>query len=344
MVKSKIVNKIDIRKQYRRNQKFRFAVQVLGVVFGAVIAGLAFPTFFLPANIIPSGLSGIAQLISEWITGSSAYTAIVYLAINLVLFIVALKLFGWKFIVFTLIGLAAYTLSLQYLAIPGISNPEHVESVSLLYSLIGGGLMGFGQGIAFRVGGSTGGSDVAAKIINRFFPKIKTGVCVLIINFIVIMITVLARGWQTALYAVIVSVISTITCDMVLDGAKTVRAFYIISDKDQEISEAILKRFHRGVTVLPAKGKFSGKEEQMLLCLVANSQAREMKEIVKDIDKNAFMFSTAVNETLGEGYFMKEASITKNKIKSATNQIKTRNKYIALKKRPKASFGKKFKN
>lgn len=130
---------------------------------------------------------------------------------------------------------------------------------------------------------------------------------------------------------------------MVLDGSKKVRAFYIICDKDQEIAEAILQRFHRGVTVLPAQGKFSGKDKRMLLCLVENTQVREMKEIIKDIDKNAFVFSTAVSETLGDGYFMREASITKNKIINATEIFKQDLDLQRMKSRPKKLFGKRWK-
>lgn len=333
---SKFKNKIDIRGQYKQNQKFRFVVQIFCVILGAMIAGIAIPTFYQPAKIISSGLSGVAQLVSEAIVGNQSMMTIIYIIINVILLAVALKLFGWKFIVFTLIGTASYTVAMQYFRIP-IGAPD-----PLLFSLIGGGIAGVGQGIAFRVGGSTGGSDIAAKIINKFFPKIKTGVAVLIINLIVISITVLVKGWQTALYAVIVSVISTITCDMVLDGSKKVRAFYIICDKDQEIAEAILQRFHRGVTVLPAQGKFSGKDKRMLLCLVENTQVREMKEIIKDIDKNAFVFSTAVSETLGDGYFMREASITKNKIRNATEIFKQDLDLQRMKTRPKKLFGKRW--
>lgn len=329
----------DIRKEYRRNQKFRFVVQLLGVLIGAIINGMAFRTFFKPVNIISSGMSGVAQLVSYGIFGNYDYTTIVYLLINVVLFLIALKLFGWKFIVFTVVGIAGYTVAMQYFAIPGLGQTEDL----LLYSLIGGGLAGVGQGIAFRMDGSTGGSDIAAKIINKFFPKVKTGVAVLIINFIVITITVVTMGWQTGLYAIITAVISTITCDMVLDGVKTVRAFYIVTDKEEEISNRILQHFHRGVTVLPVKGGYSKEEKKMLLCLVGNSQAREMKEIVKDTDKDAFMFSTAVNETLGEGYFMREASPLKNKTKKAKAGAKSPERYNAMQKRPKKNFGKKFK-
>lgn len=338
--------KLDIRNQYRRNQKFRFVVELLGVALGAMICGLTFPTFFSPASIIPSGLTGLAVIIADAM-GIPQMTTIVYLIINVILFLIALKLFGWKFIVFTFVGIGFYTLAMEYFAIPGIANvdPEEImTSYRLLYCLIGGGIAGVGQGIAFRMGGSTGGSDIAAKIINKFFPKIKTGVAVLIINFIVVTTTILyTSSWIAGLYAIIVSVISTITCDMVLDGSKTVRAFYIICDKDDEIAHGILERFHRGVTVIPAQGKFSNKEKRMLLCLVANHQAREMKEIVRSIDRNAFVFSTPVTETLGDGYFMKEASIRKNKIVNATALSKTSTKHQRLKMCPKQTFGKKFK-
>ncbi len=346
MKTNEFAKKLDVRSQYRKNQKFRFICEILGVALGAIICGMAYPTFCSPANIIPSGLTGLAVIIAEAL-GIGQFYSIVYLVINVVLFLIALKLFGWKFIVFTLVGIGAYTLAIEFFAIPGIANvnPEEVmTSYRLLYCLIGGGIAGVGQGIAFRLGGSTGGSDIAAKIINKFFPRIKTGIAVLIINFIVVVTTILyTSSWIAGLYAVIFSVISTITCDMVLDGAKSVRAFYIICDKDDEVAHAILARFHRGVTVMPAQGKFSGKDKKMLLCLIANTQAREMKEIVKNIDRNAFVFSTAVSETLGDGYFMKEASVRKSKIKESQNLLKQKEKLQRLKTRPKQSFGKKFK-
>ena len=343
MKKSATFNKLNLRHEYRKNQKLRFAVQVLGVLLGAMVSGMIFPTFYVPANIIPSGLSGIALLIAKGI-GHPELVTVIYLIINVVLFLIALKLFGWRFVILTLVGIAGFSLAMQFFKVPVIStpNPEEFPDYRLLYSIIGAGIAGAGQGLAFRMGGSTGGSDIAANIINKFAPKIKTGVAVLIINVIVITITVIAEGWQTALYAVIVSVVSTITCDMVLDGKKTVKAFYIICDKDEEIANKILKRFNRGVTVLPAQGKFSGKEKKMLLCLVASYQARDMKEIVKETDKNSFVFSTSVTETLGDGYFMKEASVKKNKITNAPPITKADTELHAMKERPKKLFGKKF--
>lgn len=348
MKKNILPDRLNLRKQYRRNVKFRFIVQVLGVILGSVICGICFPTFYRAADIIPSGLSGVSLIIAEKIFHNADLTSIVYLIMNVFLFLFALKLFGWKFLVLSLIGLGAYTVAMQFFAIPKLSTPAisfpDFGDYRILYAIIGGGLAGLGQGIAFRMGGSTGGSDVAANIINKLNPRIKTGVAVLIINICVIALTVIVSGWQTALYAIIVAVINKITCDMVLDGAKTVRAFYIICDKDEEISQAILQRFHRGVTLIPAQGRFSGKEKKLLLCLVANYQAREMKEIVKDIDKNAFVFSTSVNETLGDGYFMKEVSVRKNKIRLANAETKQNIKLERLKARPKDSFGKKFKS
>lgn len=346
MKKSATFRKLNIRSEYRKNDKFRFAMQVIGVLIGAMVSGMIFPTFYVPANIIPSGLSGIALLIAKGI-GHPELVTVVYLIMNVILFLIALKLFGWRFVILTLIGIGGFSLAMQFFKVPVISTPnvEEFPDYRILYCFIGAGIAGAGQGLAFRMGGSTGGSDIAANIINKFAPKIKTGVAVLIINIIVITITVIVEGWQTALYAVIVSVVSTITCDMVLDGKKTVKAFYIICDKEEEVANAILKRFSRGVTLLNAQGMFSKKEKKMLLCLVASNQAREMKEIVKDIDKNAFVFSTSVSETVGDGNFLKEASIIKHKIQHAPTLTKLDNKDLrAIKERPKKSFGKKFSN
>ena len=147
-----------------------------------------------------------------------------------------------------------------------------------------------------------------------------------------LILSIITSGVQTGLYALVIAVISSLATNLVLDSSKRVDAFYIICDKDEEIAQAILDKYHRGVTKLDAMGMFSKKEKTLLLCLIPFSQSQGIKSLIHDIDKDAFVFSTSVTETVGDGNFMREASILKNKIKNAKPHIKNQNKYSRLQK------------
>ena len=299
-------------KQKKDIKRLLFQALVVAVV--ALCAGGVFKSFFEPAGIIPTGLSGLSLIIREGILqlGIDIPTSLIYLALNLILFAFAFKIMGWKFLLLTAIGMGSYTLGMQFLAIPQIATATSIDV--LLYTVVGSIISGLCVGVAMKFGGSTGGSDIVGIIINRYFPKIKTGYCLHLINAVVIALSIVVGGLQTALYAISVAVINALTTNLVLDGSKRVVAFYIICDKDEEIAEAILQKYHRGVTRIEAVGMFSKKDKAVLLCLVPNDNAREMHKLVKNIDDNAFVFSAPVTETMGDGNFMKQMSIFKNKI------------------------------
>ncbi len=305
----------------------KFVWQIVIVAIAGLCGGAAFKTFFSSAEIIPAGLSGFAQIIHNLLMQASVNlpTSVIYLLINLLVFSFALKIFGWKFLLLSGIGVGTYTLGMQFCAIPGIFDAVEIDR--LLYAIVGGGIYGVTIGLAFRFGGSTGGSDIVGAIINRYYPKIKTGYCILAINVIVITLTALTSGLSTCLYALVVSVISSFTTNLILEGSKRAVAFYIICDKDQQIADAIFKIFKKGVTYLEAKGMYSKQNKSMLLCLIPKESAHEMKRVVKEIDENAFVFSASVVETIEEGNLTKEMSEFKTKIKFASSCLKLNTKY-----------------
>lgn len=301
----------------------KIIVQLLAIIVGCFIMGVGYRAFYLPNNITPGGFSGIATIISFLLAKANIIISpsIIYLAINIILFIVALKMFGLRFALYTLVGILAFTLAMEYAVISALISHD-----LLLSAIMGGALTGVGIGIVFRFGGSTGGGDILAFAINKYFPKIKTGQCTFIINAMVILVSVFVYGVNLSLYAIIGIFIASKLTDTMLDGTKSVRAFYIICDKDEQIANKILDTFHRGVTSVNVEGVFSRKEKKMLMCLVTNQQAPIMKSIIKDIDKNAFVFSTSVKETLGESFFLKEVSIKKHKMLDATAICKSNKK------------------
>lgn len=316
----------------KQKQKLnKFILQIVMVSLAGLAGGISFKNFFEAADIIPTGLSGLSMIICNALAsvGVNIPTSVVYLIFNACLFAFAFKIFGWRFLALTAFGISFYTLAMQFGNIPAISNAPDMDR--LLYAVVGAMIGGLSIGVAMKFGGTTGGSDVAAVIINRYFPKIKTGYCLLMINIVVIVLSVISTGTIiTALYALVVSVVNSLATNLVLDGSKRVVAYYIICDKekDQEISETILEKYHRGVTRLEAVGMFSKKEKSMLLCVVPQSQTGEFRNIVNKIDNNAFIFSAPVTETVGDGNFLKENSIFKNKILKSQNQLKKAYKYI----------------
>lgn len=321
-------------------------LQIFVVAIVALAGGTAFRNFFEESGIIPTGLSGFAMVICKLLAmaGLNLPTAAVYLAMNVILLAFAFRIMGWRFLLLTGVGIGCYTLAMQFFAIPALI--EATVSEPVLSCLVGASITGLTVGVAIKFGGSTGGSDIMAVIINRYFPKIKTGYCLLMINAVVLTLSIFVGGLQTGLYALVVSVVNAVATNMVLDGSKRVMSFYIICDKDEEVANAILQRFHRGVTRLEAVGMFSKKNKSVLLCLVPNENAREMKKIVHGVDEEAFVFSAPVTETMGDGNFMKEMSEFKNKVRKAKDNIKNPQKYdrhqniktLKLKKKQKRFF------
>ena len=326
-------------KESLKNETFRFIVQMVVVALAGIVSGCVFKTFFEPQEIIPVGLSGLALIIHNLLIGAANIpTSIIYLLFNVILFSFAFKFFGWRFIVLSLVGAGAYTLAMQFGYIEALAT---ASTEKLLFAFIGGMISGACVGIALRFGGSTGGSDVLGALINKKFPKIKTGVCILILNVLILTLSVIISGVQTGLYALVIAVITSMSTNMFLDSAKRVVAYYIICNKDQEIANAILGKYHRGITRIDCQGIFSKKEKKLLLCLVPYEESSEMKKLIKRIDKDAFVFSSSANETLGEGDFLKQYSVFKNKVRNADSEIKIvkkykrhiipRRKYLALK-------------
>ena len=310
------------RAENRLEQKTgKFLIQIGVVSLAALLGGMAFKNFFEPVGIIPTGLSGLSMIIGNGLSkvGVNLPTAVIYLIINVILFLFAFKLFGWKFLLLSAFGIAFYTLGMQFGTIPPIANAHDDR---LLYAIVGALIGGLTVGVAMKFGGTTGGSDIVGLIINRYFPKIKTGHCILIINVIVLTLSIITAGLQTGFYALIVAILNSMATNLVLDGSKRVVAHYIICDNDEVIADALLKRYHRGITKLKAEGMFSKKDKSVLLCLLPNEQSSEMKKIVSQIDKDCFIFSAPVTETIGEGDFMKEASIFKNKVKRSKLLLK----------------------
>ena len=252
--------------------------------------------FLEPNTIAPGGVTGLGIVLQNLTNGLVTVWA-TNLIVNIPLFIAGVVILGKSFGAKTLFG--TLVLSFFIWVIPDIGATHDL----LLSSVFGGLIMGIGLGIVFNAGGTTGGTDLAGAIMNKFFPTLSTATHMMIVDLIVVGSSgVLSKRIDTALYSVIALYILVRVTDILLDGFSYEKAFFIISNDPEKIGKTILQELYRGVTILKGKGLYSGLEKDVLLCVVNRAQMTKVKEIISSIDKRAFIMITDMHEVLGEGF------------------------------------------
>ncbi len=269
-------------------------VSYLGISGGVLItaAGLCF--FLVPNRIAAGGVSGLATVLLYL---ANLPMGVTMLLLNIPLFILSMKIIGPMFGVKTLFGSIALSVAVDFMnmvAFPLTTDP-------LLAAIYGGVVSGIGLGLAFRFGGSTGGTDMAAQLVARYLPM-SVGQALLLVDGIVILLAGTVFGPELAMYALLAVFVTTKAIDLIQEGQSYAKAVLIISDKADDIAQAVMVQMDRGVTGLPARGLYTNTKREMLLVTVARSEIARVKDIVRDIDSRAFVIIHDVHEVLGEGF------------------------------------------
>lgn len=289
----------------------RYWLDYLMIVVGSIITAGSINIFLVPFKIAPGGVSGIATVL-YYVSNGKFSVGITMLVLNIPLFILGMRFIGRKFVIKTLFGTVLLSLIID-LSEPFTSTfAQKIGDMSqgviysqdiLLYSLFGGFLMGLGLGLVFRSGATTGGTDLAARIVNHFLPIFTMGETLLIIDTSIIILAAVAfKSFQLGLYAIVTLFISSKVIDAILEGVNYAKAVFIISDHSEHISAKILNNLDRGVTALEGTGMYTGNNKKVLLCILNRGQIPVLKNIVKSIDHNAFIILADVREVLGEGF------------------------------------------
>ena len=262
---------------------------------GCLIYSAAVTVLAEPNNITPGGVTGIATMLN---TTLHIPTGIAVLIMNIPLLIIAFKVLGGSFILRTAAATFIVSVMLDFTKI--ILPQWKVDGV--LASVFGGILMGFGLGIVMLRGATTGGVDIAAKIINRKSQHLSIGRLVLIMDaFVVVLSVIVYSSPESGLYAVISIFATSKTLDSVLYGGGKGNLIYIIT-KNTELPAVIIKSLGRGITILSAKGAYTGSDKTVLMCAVRAYEAGKLHAAVKAADPEAFMVITSAAEILGEGF------------------------------------------
>jgi len=264
------------------------------IILGAFIMGFAIKNLYDPINLVTGGVTGIAIVMKSvagvplWLTNTLC---------NIPLFLAAWKLKGWRFIKRTLAATAALSVSL--LVIPEMA---FLTDDLFLTSLFGGIVCGAGTGLIFLFQATTGGTDMLAALIQRKLKHYSIAKIMQVLDGLVVLLGAMVFGIRYALYALIAIYATAKVSDGILEGLKFSKQAYIISDKYQEIAQAVMTRMDRGVTALNGAGMYSGQAKKVLFCVVSKKEIVTLREIVAEFDKRAFVIVTDVREVFGEGF------------------------------------------
>lgn len=309
-------------KQLLRNKYVREIINILLIVVGTFIMGFAFNSFFDANNIAPGGFGGLAAVISDFLV-KLGFVRIAptffYLAFNVGFIIWAFFVLGKKYICYSLLGIALYSVFIQFLKI------DLAISDLFLASFFGAILIGFGTALVVRCGGSTGGGEMLGNIVHQYKPNITIGKFIIFVDIIVLLFSFYTYGLTNSLYTIFAIVIDGIVVDKVLYAGKERLAFYIISEKHVEIASQIMQKPSKGVTCIQATGSYTSKERDILLCLIDKYEIDKLKAIVFETDENAFVFNTKISEALGSNFERHKKPIT-SIFKKKKNKVEYVNK------------------
>lgn len=263
------------------------------IVLGCIIGGAAYPLFLEPCHIAPGGLTGVAMIINNFTKWPVGVTSLV---LNVPLFVIGYRSMGRMFAFRSLIATILFSLAIDLLKLPAI------DSDPMLGTLFGGVLLGIGLGLILRGGATTGGTDMAARMVHRYLPFLSVGMFLFLIDCVVVVAAGFCFDLMNALYALICIFVSGKVIDAVMLGLSKNKACFIMTAEWEKVNARILREMDRGVTLLEAKGGFTGSERPVVLCVLPPQEVARLKSIVREEDESAFMFITEAHEALGEGF------------------------------------------
>lgn len=277
------------------------------IILAAFVQAFSLRVFFIPAELASGGVSGISQLINHF-TGWPV--GMMILIGNVPLFALGWRfLGGYRFALRTAVFIFTYSMFTDLLVNTALFGPNGAGTTLIadlqgdifLNSLYGAIVSGIGYGLVYRARGTSGGSDILARILNHY-RGIPVTQSYLLVDTVVILGAGFIFGWKAALYAMIALYVSGLAAETTLEGGGTVRTAMIVTSQPEAVSNRVLEELVRGVTVLEGKGAYTGADRPVLYCVISRAEVALLKSIVHEIDPLAFMVIGVAHEALGEGF------------------------------------------
>ncbi|WP_055107792.1 YitT family protein [Paenibacillus ihumii] len=274
---------------------------MLPIMLGTAIYAFGLLYFIIPNQLMEGGVTGVTILLNYAFGISPSVSNLV---LNIPLFLLGWKILGGRSIIYTGLGIASLSFFLwifESMIHNGWIHPFTTEHDYILASLYAGVTLGAGLGLVFRFGGTTGGSDIIARILGRKYGW-SMGQVILSLDVVIIGLSLFYIREENILYTLVAVFIASKVIDFIQEGAYSARAFTIISDYAPEIADIITTEMERGVTLIPAVGAYSKQAKHVAYCVVSRQEMRRLRAIVKSVDPRAFIIISDVHDVHGEGF------------------------------------------
>ena len=293
----------------------------IAITIGAAIMGIGIGVFLVDAQVVPGGVSGLSMAI-HYLSSNKIPVGVMIWVLNVPLYIWGIKELGKEFGIRTFYGFTLNSFFIDFFRgdVPFIGGLQFQNTPSIIELqqndflftiLLGAAFLGIGLGIVFKFKGTTAGTDIIAAIMQKRFG-IKPGMSIMLIDFCVIItagiilefkdLTVERSAVTLTLYALFLLFISSRLVDAIIDGFDYARSAYIISDKNEEIAQAIMNDLSRGATAIKARGLYRNVDREVIVTVVTLKELGKLLSIVKKIDPKAFVTIHNVHEVMGEGF------------------------------------------
>ena len=281
------------------NAEFKDLLPKIGlIILGSLIIAIGVNLFIIPNKLLSGGLSGIALILKY---SFNMPMGITILLLNIPLLTLSILKINKKFTALTIVGTISLSVCLTLTAsLSSVLAPVE-ESYRLLYCIYGGVLLGIGSGIVFSNEGSTGGMDIIAIYAKKKYD-IEVGMMSFAINFVIVAGGSVIFDFKVGLYTLISMYITSTVMEKIINGLSRRKMLLIVSEKEKEVSVAIMNNFNRGVTILYGEGAYTNNRKNVMYCVVSLGQLPQIKRVIKVIDNQAFISIIDIAEVQGNGF------------------------------------------
>lgn len=288
---------ITVKKLRQKVRKSRVIKNVLLIALGSFIYAFAFDWLFVPNNMVMGGFTGLAQTLNRFIP--AVPVGITVIVLNIPLFILGIRRQGFRLLLSSVFAMSMSSLFIDVLAYAIKFRPIEDHLVACIF---GGGMVGLAMGLLLMVGATTGGVELAARLLKYHFRHISIGkLCLALDLGVIALYTLVYKNINDGLYAAIAMYISSLAMDAVIYGRNTSKVACIICSKGQLINERLIE-LDLGVTNISAHGGYSDSEKDILICAFKPTRITELKEAVMELDDTAFVIICNAEDIFGEGF------------------------------------------
>ncbi|MGV3488104.1 MAG: YitT family protein [Tuberibacillus sp.] len=277
------------------------AKNIFFMLIGSAIYAFGLVNFNMQNHLAEGGVTGITLILFNLFHIDPGISNLV---INIPLFFIGWRMLGKNVFAYTIIStvaLSGFLWVFQYL-VPFSFTLEHDMTLAALFA---GVAVGAGLGIIFRYGGTTGGSDIIARMAFRYWGW-SIGKTMFIIDVVVITVSLIYLDYREAMYTIVAVFVGARVIDFIQNGAYAANAAMVISKKNDIISKKIIEELDRSATLLHGKGVYSQKDIEVLYCVVSRSEIFRLKNLIKSVDPHAFVSVNEIHDVLGEGFTLDE--------------------------------------